>query len=79
MINSWVFQHGEERWAMPKMKTHSGAKKRFRTTGSGKIMREKAGKRHLLEHKSSRLTRRLSQDAVLSPANAQQVKRLLGK
>ena len=44
---------------MPKNKTHSGAKKRFRTTGSGKIMREQAGARHLLEHKSSRKTRRL--------------------
>ena len=41
---------------MPKNKTHSGAKKRFRTTGSGKIMREQAGARHLLEHKSSRKT-----------------------
>ena len=45
---------------MPKMKPHSGAKKRFRVTGSGKVMRERAGKRHLLEHKSSRRTRRLS-------------------
>jgi len=41
---------------MPKMKTHSGAKKRFRVTGSGKIMHERAGKRHLLERKSSRLS-----------------------
>ncbi|MSX60449.1 MAG: 50S ribosomal protein L35, partial [Actinobacteria bacterium] len=48
---------------MPKMKTHSGAKKTFRVTGSGKIMHERAGKRHLLEHKSSRFTRRLSQES----------------
>ena len=48
---------------MPKMKTHSGAKKTFRVTGSGKVMHERAGKRHLLERKSSRLTRRLSKDA----------------
>ena len=39
---------------MPKMKTHSGAKKRFRITGTGKVMREQANGRHLLEHKSSR-------------------------
>ena len=52
---------------MPKMKTHSGAKKRFRRTGSGKLMREKAGKRHLLEHKSSKQTRRLSRDQVVAP------------
>lgn len=64
---------------MPKMKTHSGTKKRFRTTGSGKIMREKAGKRHLLEHKSSTKTRRLSRDQVLAPADTKRVKRLLGK
>ena len=37
---------------MPKMKTHSGAKKTFRVTGTGKIMLERAGKRHLLERKS---------------------------
>jgi large subunit ribosomal protein L35 len=39
---------------MPKMKSHSGAKKRFRLTGTGKVMREQAGGRHLLEHKSRR-------------------------
>ena len=64
---------------MPKNKTHSGAKKRFRTTGSGKIMREQAGARHLLEHKSSRKTRRLATDQVLETADVRRVKRLLGK
>ena len=39
---------------MPKNKSHSGASKRFKVTGSGKVLRERAGKRHLLEHKSSR-------------------------
>lgn len=63
---------------MPKNKTHSGAKKRFRVTGSGKIMHERAGKRHLLEHKSSRRTRRLSSDQVVSPADAKNVKKMLG-
>lgn len=62
---------------MPKMKTHSGAKKRFRRTGSGKLMREKAGKRHLLEHKSSKRTRRLSRDQVVAPADAKRVNKLL--
>ena len=51
--------------AMPKNKTHSGAKKRFRVTGTGKVMREQAGGRHLLEHKSSRRTRRIAGDVVL--------------
>ncbi|HHW49938.1 MAG TPA: 50S ribosomal protein L35 [Pseudoclavibacter sp.] len=64
---------------MPKQKTHSGAKKRFRTTGSGKLMKERAGKRHLLEGKSSRRTRRLSQDTVLAPADTRKAKSLLGK
>jgi ribosomal protein L35 len=43
---------------MPKMKTHSGAKKRFKVTGSGKLMHRKAGKMHLNEHKPSTRTRR---------------------
>ena len=63
---------------MPKNKTHSGAKKRFRTTGSGKVMREKANKRHLLEVKPSKRTRRLSQDAVVAPSDVKKVKKLLG-
>ena len=63
---------------MPKMKTHSGAKKTFRVTGSGKVMHERAGKRHLLERKSSRLTRRLSKDATANDRNAFSAKRLLG-
>ncbi|MCL3860092.1 50S ribosomal protein L35 [Actinotalea sp. K2] len=64
---------------MPKNKTHSGAKKRFRITGTGKLMREQAGMRHLLEHKSSRRTRRLSSDQVVSPADTPKIKKLLGK
>lgn len=63
---------------MAKMKTHSGAKKRFRVTGSGKIMREKAGKRHLLEHKPSTRTRRLSRDQVVAKSDEKNVRRLLG-
>lgn len=64
---------------MPKNKTHSGAKKRFRVTGSGKIMREQANKRHLLEHKSSKRTRRLSDDKVVDQADVKNIKRLLGR
>lgn len=63
---------------MPKMKTHSGAKKRFRKTGSGKIMRERAGKRHLLEHKPSHKTRRLSRDQVVAKADEKRINALLG-
>ena len=63
---------------MPKNKTHSGAKKRFRVTATGKIMRERAGARHLLEHKSSSRTRRLYNEVTLSSADAKRVKKLLG-
>ena len=53
---------------MPKQKTHSGAKKRFKVTGTGKIMREQANRRHLLEVKSSKRTRRLAADLEVAPA-----------
>jgi large subunit ribosomal protein L35 len=64
---------------MPKMKTHSGAKKRFRVTGSGKIMREQAGGRHLLEHKSSKKMRSISGDLELSKPDTKKIKKLLGR
>jgi large subunit ribosomal protein L35 len=64
---------------MPKQKTHSGAKKRFKVTGSGKIMKQGAGMRHNLEKKSSEKTRRLNREIVLAPADAKNIKKLLGK
>ena len=64
---------------MPKMKTHSGAKKRFRVTGSGKVMREQAGGRHLLERKSSKKMRSIAGDVPVSGADAKRAKRLLGR
>ncbi|HEY8718373.1 50S ribosomal protein L35 [Pengzhenrongella sp.] len=64
---------------MPKNKTHSGAKKRFRITGTGKVMRERAGIRHYLEHKSSRRTRRLAGDRVVAAVDVPKIKKLLGK
>ena len=64
---------------MPKMKTHSGAARRFRITAGGKVMRRRANKNHLLEHKSSRRTRRLSDDQALAPSDTKKIKKLLGK
>jgi len=64
---------------MPKNKTHSGAKKRFRLTGSGKVMREQANRRHLFENKPSTRTRRLAMDVEASSADVRKIKRLLGK
>jgi large subunit ribosomal protein L35 len=64
---------------MPKNKTHSGAKKRFKLTGSGKVLRQRAGRRHYLEHKTSVLTRRLEGTVEVSKADAPRVKKMLGK
>ncbi|GAB2817373.1 50S ribosomal protein L35 [Actinocorallia aurea] len=64
---------------MPKTKTHSGAKKRFKLTGSGKVVRRRANKNHLLEHKPTKRTRRLSGNAVVSAADTPMIKKLLRK
>ncbi|MDA2808342.1 MULTISPECIES: 50S ribosomal protein L35 [Nocardiopsis] len=63
---------------MPKNKSHSGASKRFRVTGSGKIMRRRANKNHLLEHKPSKRTRRLTGEVEMARADAKKIKKLLG-
>jgi large subunit ribosomal protein L35 len=62
---------------MPKMKSNSGAKKRFKTTGSGKIKRKKAFKRHILTKKSSKTKRQLGQSTLVSPADVAKVKQLI--
>jgi large subunit ribosomal protein L35 len=64
---------------MPKMKTHSGAAKRFKLTGTGKVMRLRANRQHLFEHKSSRVTRRLAGEVQVAKADVREIKRLLGK
>jgi large subunit ribosomal protein L35 len=63
---------------MPKMKTHRGAAKRFKITGSGRILRRKAYRSHLLEKKPSTRTRRLARPAEVTGGDRTQVKRLLG-
>jgi len=60
------------------MKTHSGAKKRFKVTGTGKLVREQQMKGHMLEHKSSRRKRRLAGEVNVSAGDTPAVKRLLG-
>ncbi len=64
--------------AMPKMKTDTGARKRIKVTGSGRLRRRKAFRSHLLEKKSSVRKRRLGRETDLSPGDARQVKRMLG-
>jgi len=62
---------------MPKMKTNSGAKKRFTLTGSGKIKRKKAYKRHILTKKSTKRKRNLGYTAMVSDSDLSIVKKLL--
>jgi large subunit ribosomal protein L35 len=64
---------------MPKMKTHRGAAKRYKVTGTGKIVRRKANRSHLLEKKSSRRTRRLGREAEVTGGDKKHVDRLLGR
>ena len=64
---------------MPKAKTHSGASKRFRVTGSGKLMRRRANRNHLLEHKPSKRTRRLYNEVELTSSDNSRIKKLLGR
>jgi large subunit ribosomal protein L35 len=63
---------------MPKMKSHSGAKKRFKVTATGKIKGRHAFSSHLLEHKSPKRKRAFGIDRDISPADAKRVRRLLG-
>ncbi len=63
---------------MPKMKTDRGAAKRFKITGTGKIMRRKAFRSHILEKKSSARKRRLASEAQVTAGDAKQIKKMLG-
>jgi len=63
---------------MPKVKTNSSAKKRFKVTGTGKITHQKSFKRHILTKKSKKRKRSLRQDGVVGSANMYFVQRLLG-
>ena len=63
---------------MPKTKTHSASKKRFRLTGTGKVVRRRGMKSHLLEHKSSKRKRGFRKLTDVSPADTRGIKRLLG-
>jgi large subunit ribosomal protein L35 len=62
---------------MPKMKTHRGAAKRLKRTGTGKLARAQEGKRHILTKKSSKRKRRLSKRALISPTHSKSLEQLL--
>ena len=72
-----VAKEGES--TMPKMKTHSGAKKRFKTSGSGKLVRRKQGRNHILEKKSAKRKRRLALEGEISKADLPRINKMLGK
>jgi large subunit ribosomal protein L35 len=63
---------------MPKQKTSRAAKKRFKLTGSGKILRRRAMKSHLLEKKSPKRKRSFRRPAALSGSDYREVVRMLG-
>ena len=63
---------------MPKMKTHKGAAKRFKLTGSGKLVRRKAFRNHILEKKSPARKRRLKREAQITGGDRDRMERLLG-
>jgi large subunit ribosomal protein L35 len=62
---------------MPKLKTKSGAKKRFKVTGTGKIKRKHAFKNHILTKKETKQKRRLAHTGLVSPADMGNVKSML--
>jgi large subunit ribosomal protein L35 len=62
---------------MPKMKTHRGAAKRFKRTGTGKILRRRQGKSHILTKKSAKRKRHLCQPTLVSGADRARVEQLL--
>ena len=64
---------------MPKMKTHRGAAKRIKVTGTGKLRRRHAFMNHILEKNPSPRTRRLNRETDIAPADERSVRRLLGK
>ena len=64
---------------MPKMKSHTGMGKRVKVTGKGKLLTEQTGKRHLLEGKSSRVTRRMTGTVEVAKADRKRVKKMLGR
>jgi large subunit ribosomal protein L35 len=64
---------------MPKMKTHKGAAKRFKITGSGKLTRQSANLNHILEKKAPKRKRRLAGETSVAPGDAARINRMLGR
>ncbi len=76
-MDGWAVCHNH-RLAMPKMKTHSGAKKRFKVTATGKVRGRHAFSSHILEKKSPKRKRALGRPAAISDDDTPRIKRMLG-
>jgi large subunit ribosomal protein L35 len=64
---------------MPKMKTHKGAAKRFKVTGTGKILRDRAFMQHNFGTKAPKVKRRLTGQVEVAPGDGARIKRMLGR
>ena len=62
---------------MPKQKTHSASKKRFKVSGTGKVMRSQAYKKHILTKKSTKRKRNLRKTLVAAPSNQKNIKKMI--
>ncbi len=71
------FPDGDRIGAMPKLKSKSSVKKRFSTTGSGKLRRNFAGKRHFMRRRTKRFLRTTRGTTGVSPADGKMIRRLL--
>jgi large subunit ribosomal protein L35 len=67
----------KEEIAMPKMKTHRGAAKRFKKTGTGKLVRRKRNKRHILTKKSPKRKRHLRKEVIVDPADTKRIRQMV--
>ena len=70
-------QWGKNTGLMPKMKSKTGAKKRFSTTGTGKFKRGKKGRRHILTKKTTKRKRKLRKSALVDPCQEHQLRAML--
>ena len=70
----WTSDEGK---IVPKLKSHSGAKKRFKLTGTGKVKRSQSMKRHILTSKTKKRKRHLRKGVLVSPAMAKEVRKMI--
>lgn len=68
---------GKRRYSLPKLKSHRGAAKRFKKTGTGKIVRHHASARHILTSKTRKRKRKLRKATEISPGDYDRIDRML--